>query len=179
MENWGFLTRRSWPGVDGLAQHLNYTLDRPELSEPKLLKEWQQPWRVFNNVYLISELSELSELDEDTFTIENNVRKELSKATKKSKTASNKSKAKKTTTKAKTMAKETTRDSDVDTGSSTDTEVESAEETDDKIQTPTRKRPSDYIAKKDRPENLKSDQKINQLSLDEAIEICKLSAKRA
>jgi hypothetical protein len=50
-------------------------------------------------------------------------------------------------------------DSDVDTGSSTDTEVESAEETDDKIQTPKRKSPSDYIAKKDRPENLKSDTK--------------------
>jgi hypothetical protein len=77
------------------------------------------------------------------------------------------------------MVKETTIDSDVDTATSTDTEVESAEETDDKIQTPKRKRPSDYIAKKDRPENLKSDKKINQLSLDEAIEICKLSAKRA
>ena len=107
------------------------------------------------------------------------MRKEIPKTTKKSKNASNKSKVKKKTTKAKTMVKETTIDSDVDTATSTDTEVESAEETDDKIQTPKRKRPSDYIAKKDRPENLKSDKKINQLSLDEAIEICKLSAKRA
>ena len=93
LENWGFLTRRSWPWVDGLAQHLNYTLDRPELSEPKLLKEWQKPWRVFNNVYLISELSELSELDEDT-------------------------------------------------------SLDSTEETDANIQTPKRKRPSDYFARK-------------------------------
>ena len=102
---------------------------------------------------------------------------ELPKTTKKSKNASNKSKVKKKTAKAKTMVKETTIDSDVDTATSTDTEVESAEETDAKIQTPKRKRPSDYIAKKDRTENLKSDKKINQLSLDEAIEICKLSAK--
>ena len=41
-----------------------------------------------------------------------------------------------------------------------------------------RKRPTDYIAKKERPENLKSDKKINQLSLKEAIEIFKLSAKQ-
>ena len=33
--------------------------------------------------------------------------------------------------------------------------------------------------KKDRPDHLKSDRKINALTLDEAIAICKLSAKRA
>ena len=66
-------------------------------------------------------------------------------------------------------------ESDADSASNTDMEDDSDEET----QTPKRKRPSDYIAKKDRPENLKSDKKINQLSLDEAILICKLSAKRA
>ena len=38
-------------------------------------------------------------------------------------------------------------------------------------QKPKRKRPTDYIAKKERPENLKSDKKINQLSLKEAIEM--------
>jgi hypothetical protein len=58
-------------------------------------------------------------------------------------------------------------------------ENDSKSDTDDEteIQKPKRKRPSVYIAKKDRPENLKSDKKINKLSLDE--EICKLSAKRA
>jgi hypothetical protein len=64
-----------------------------------------------------------------------------------------------------------------DTETSTDSESDTDNETE--IQKPKRKRPSDYIAKKDRPENLKSDKKINKLSLDEAIEICKLSAKRA
>ena len=51
-----------------------------------------------------------------------------------------------------------------DTETSTDSESDTDNETE--IQKPKRKRPSDYIAKKDRPENLKSDKKINKLSLD-------------
>ena len=42
-----------------------------------------------------------------------------------------------------------------------------------------KKRPSDFISKKDRPDHLKSDRKLNELTLDEAISICRLSAKRA
>lgn len=72
------------------------------------------------------------------------------------------------------MDKEPATQSEEDT---TESDSESNDEAE--VQKPKRKRPSDYIAKKDRPENLKSDKKINQLSLDEAIEICKLSAKRA
>ena len=71
------------------------------------------------------------------------------------------------------MDKEPATQSEEDT---TESDSESNDEAE--VQKPKRKRPSDYIAKKDRPENLKSDKKINQLSLDEAIEICKLSAKR-
>ena len=72
------------------------------------------------------------------------------------------------------LKKEPTVQSNTDTTSS-----ESDSDDADVIQKPKRKRPSDYIAKKDRPDNLKSDRRINELSLDEAIEICKLSAKRA
>ena len=72
------------------------------------------------------------------------------------------------------MEREPANQSEADT---TNSESESNDEAE--VQKPKRKRPSDYIANKDRPENLKSDKKINQLSLDEAIEICKLSAKRA
>ena len=98
------------------------------------------------------------------------------KLQKKSKVAVSKPDVKKRTKKAKPMA---VIEFDADSASNTDMEEDSDEETQPKTQTPKRKRPSDYIAKKDRPENLKSDKKINQLSLDEAISICKLSAKRA
>ena len=101
------LTRRSWPWVDGQAQPLNCILDPPEVSELKLQKEWQKLWRMFNiNVVdLISELSDLSELDEYTITIEDNVRKELPKPAKREKTKS-KTPKKKATRKEKTMEKE-------------------------------------------------------------------------
>ena len=82
----------------------------------------------------------------------------------------------KTKSKAKvTKPSRTKKTSKSDTESNEDSE-ESAEETDDESDNETRrskrKKPSDYIAKKDRPENLKSDKKkIKKLSLDEAIEI--------
>lgn len=79
----------------------------------------------------------------------------------------------KTKSNQKTM--ESTKQSDPE--STTATESDTDEETE--IQTSKRKRPSDYIAEKDRPDKLRRDKKINKLSLDEAIEICKLSAKRA
>ena len=104
------------------------------------------------------------------------MRNELPKPAKKSKATFSKPYVKKITKKAKPMA---VIEFDADSASNTDMEEDSDEETQPKNQTPKRKRPSDYIAKKDRPENLKSDKKINQLSLDEAISICKLSPKRA
>ena len=93
---------------------------------------------------------------------------------KKSKPTSTK-KTTKPRTKSKQKRMEPTEESDLESSTTTESN------TDDEIETQThkRKRPSDYIAKKDRPENLKSDKKINKLSLDEAIEICKLSTKRA
>ena len=55
----------------------------------------------------------------------------------------------------------------------------SSEENTDSEKTKKKKRPSDFISKKDRPDHLKSDRKLNELTLDEAIAICRLSAKRA
>ena len=119
-------------------------------------------------------MSELSELDEDTISIENSVRKLMPNLAKKSKT---------TSTKKSSISKPKPRRKTMETELQSDTETSTVDESDKEdeteIQAPKRKRPSDYIAKKDRPENLKSDKKINKLSLDEAIAICKLSAKRA
>ena len=107
------------------------------------------------------------------------MRKELQEPQKMAKGALQKTKSKAKITKPSRTKKTTSKS---DTESNEDSE-ESVEETDEESENETkrskRKRPSDYIAKKDRPENLKSDKKINKLSLDEAIEICKLSAKRA
>ena len=119
----------------------------------------------------------MSELDEDTIQIENIVRNDLPDIATKAKPSS-----KKSTTIPRIKAKEKTmappKHSDRESSSLSDSNSYSAD-SETEIQAPKRKRPSDYIAKKDRPENLKSDKKINKLNLDEAIEICKLSAKRA
>ena len=63
--------------------------------------------------------------------------------------------------------------------SSEDTENSSDDDSEVEVKLSKKKRPSDFINKKDRPDHLKSDRKINALTLDEAIAICKLSAKRA
>ena len=112
----------------------------------------------------------MSELDEDTIQIENIVRNDLPDIATKAKPSSKKSATKpRIKAKEKTMAppKHSDRESSADSDSNSDSADSETE-----IQAPKRKRPSDYIAKKDRPENLKSDKKINKLNLDEAIEIC-------
>ena len=125
-------------------------------------------------------MSDLSELDDATIDIETAVRRELPEPQKNLKSTVEKSRPKTKRMKRKETAKVTTKKSDTEsTEESEESKDETDEESDDESSTSKRKRPSDYIAKKDRPETLKSDKKINKLSLDEAIELCKLSAKRA
>jgi hypothetical protein len=81
------------------------------------------------------------------------------------------------TTKKVLKKKQTTVEKSDDTAEPESSSDESEHETE--VAKPKRKRPSDYIAEKDRPHNLKSDKKLNELNLEEAIQICKLSAKRA
>ena len=116
--------------------------------------------------------------------IEENVRKDMmnkqpgNKASKK--ISKSTSKIAKPTQKAPRKKQPTVEKSD-DTADSSSEPESSAEESEPETEVakPKRKRPSDYIAKKDRPHNLKSDRKLNELNLEEAIQICKLSAKRA
>ena len=101
----------------------------------------------------------------------NKVSKKVPKAT---------TKPAKTTQKVLKKKQTTVEKSDDTAESSTGPESSSDEsEPETEFTKPKRKRPSDYIAKKDRPHNLKSDRKLNELNLEEAIQICKVSAKRA
>ena len=63
--------------------------------------------------------------------------------------------------------------------SSEDTENSSDDDSEVEVKLSKKKRPSDFINKKDRPDHLKCDRKINALTFDEANAICKLSAKGA
>ena len=86
---------------------------------------------------------------------------------------------KSSTKKRKKAAPKPKADTESEKESSKESANTSEENSDVETITKKKKRPSDFISKKDRPDHLKNDRKLNKLTLDEAISICRLSAKLA
>ena len=83
------------------------------------------------------------------------------------------------TKKRKKAAPKPKADTESEKESSEESANTSEEKSDVERTTKKKKQPSCFISKKDRPDHLKSDRKLNKLTLDEVISICRLSAKLA